>query len=66
MSLGYAEKNDVLMAEMGLGRFCQHIERFDLDLLIEQFTQLVAQRQTTRTASGTPTWPIRNASTGRT
>ena len=44
VSLGYAEKNDVLMAEMGVGRFCQHIERLDLDLLIEQFT-LVAQRQ---------------------
>ncbi len=45
VSLGYAEKNDVLMAEMGVGRFCQHVERFDLDLLIEQFTQLVAERQ---------------------
>jgi polysaccharide pyruvyl transferase WcaK-like protein len=45
VSLGYAKKNDVLMSEMGVGRFCQHIERLDLDLLIEQFTQLVAQRQ---------------------
>jgi polysaccharide pyruvyl transferase WcaK-like protein len=45
VSLGYAEKNDVLMAEMGLGGFCQHVERLDLDLLIEQFTQLVAGRQ---------------------
>jgi polysaccharide pyruvyl transferase WcaK-like protein len=45
VSLGYAEKNDVLMAEMGVGRFCQHVERLDLDLLIEQFTQLVAERQ---------------------
>jgi polysaccharide pyruvyl transferase WcaK-like protein len=45
VSLGYAEKNDVLMTEMGVGRFCQHVERFDLDLLIEQFTQLVAERQ---------------------
>jgi polysaccharide pyruvyl transferase WcaK-like protein len=44
VSLGYAEKNDVLMAEMGLGGFCQHVERLDLDLLIEQFTQLVADR----------------------
>jgi polysaccharide pyruvyl transferase WcaK-like protein len=44
VSLGYAEKNDVLMTEMGLGSFCQHVERLDLDLLIEQFTQLVAQR----------------------
>jgi polysaccharide pyruvyl transferase WcaK-like protein len=45
VSLGYAEKNDVLMTEMGVGRFCQHVERFDLDLLIEQFTQLVVERQ---------------------
>jgi polysaccharide pyruvyl transferase WcaK-like protein len=45
VSLGYAEKNDVLMTEMGLGSFCQHIEHLDLDLLIEQFTQLVAQRR---------------------
>jgi polysaccharide pyruvyl transferase WcaK-like protein len=44
VSLGYAEKNDVLMAEMGLARFCQHIERLKLDLLIEQFTALVADR----------------------
>ena len=45
VSVGYAEKNDVLMAEMGLGGFCQHVERLDLDRLIEQFTQLVADRQ---------------------
>ena len=45
VSLGYAEKNDVLMTEMGVGRFCQHIERLDLDLLIEQFTHC---RATTR------------------
>jgi hypothetical protein len=32
------------MAEMGLGSFCQHVERLNLDLLIEQFTQLAAQR----------------------
>jgi len=45
VSLGYADKNNVLMAEMGVGRFCQHIERLDLDLLIEQFTELVADRK---------------------
>lgn len=44
VSIGYAKKNDVLMAEMGVGPFCQHIERLDLDLLIEQFTQLIANR----------------------
>lgn len=44
VSIGYAKKNDVLMADMGLGEFCQHVERFDVDLLIEQFTKLVLDR----------------------
>ena len=42
VSIGYAKKNDVLLADMGLGDFCQHVERFDVDLLIEQFTRLVS------------------------
>lgn len=45
VSIGYAKKNDVLMAEMGLADFCQPIEHLDLDLLIEQFAQLVADRR---------------------
>jgi polysaccharide pyruvyl transferase WcaK-like protein len=45
ISIGYARKNDALMADMGLGRFCQHIESLDLDRLFEQFTQLIADRQ---------------------
>jgi len=44
VSIGYAEKNDVLMKGVGLGSFCQHIERLSLDRLIEQFTQLNAER----------------------
>lgn len=44
VSIGYADKNDVLMAEMGLGQFCQHIERLSLDRLMEQFEQLLAER----------------------
>jgi len=44
ISLGYARKNDVLMAEMGVGEFCQQIERLDIDLLIEQFVKLLAGR----------------------
>jgi polysaccharide pyruvyl transferase WcaK-like protein len=44
VSIGYADKNDVLMAEMGLGRFCQHIERLNLAWLIEQFSQLISDR----------------------
>jgi polysaccharide pyruvyl transferase WcaK-like protein len=45
VSIGYADKNDALMAEMGMGRFCQHIEHLDLDLLTKQFAQLMADRQ---------------------
>lgn len=45
VSLGYAQKNDLLMAEMGLGGFCQHIEDLDLRLLFEQFEQLRANRK---------------------
>ena len=44
ISIGYAKKNDVLMADMGLGDFCQHIERFNVDLLIDQFDRLMANR----------------------
>jgi polysaccharide pyruvyl transferase WcaK-like protein len=44
VSIGYGKKNNALMAEMGMGNFCQHIEHLDLDLLIEQFTQLIADR----------------------
>ncbi|MFZ1106331.1 MAG: polysaccharide pyruvyl transferase family protein [Hyphomicrobiaceae bacterium] len=44
ISIGYAKKNDVLMADMGLGELSQHVERFDVDLLIEQFTRLVSSR----------------------
>src|SRR5690606_5911317 len=44
ISIGYADKNDALMAEMGLGELCQHIEDFDVDRLIAQFGQLVSDR----------------------
>jgi len=42
ISIGYANKNDALMVEVGLGRFCQSIESLDIDLLIRQFTELTA------------------------
>jgi polysaccharide pyruvyl transferase WcaK-like protein len=44
ISLGYAAKNDALMAEMGLAEFCQHIESFDVETLKRQFTTLQARR----------------------
>ncbi len=40
VSLGYAQKNDVLMTEMGLGGYCQHIESFDVDQIICHFVEL--------------------------
>jgi polysaccharide pyruvyl transferase WcaK-like protein len=45
LSIGYADKNDVLLAAMGLGDFCQHIDQLDLDLLIHQFRKLTEGRK---------------------
>jgi polysaccharide pyruvyl transferase WcaK-like protein len=45
ISIGYGQKHDPLMAEVGLARFCQQIETLDLDRLIEQFAQLTAERR---------------------
>jgi polysaccharide pyruvyl transferase WcaK-like protein len=42
LSIGYARKNDVLLADMGLGPFCQHVETFDVGRLQAQFTALAA------------------------
>jgi polysaccharide pyruvyl transferase WcaK-like protein len=43
MSVGFHEKNDALMADMGLADYCQHIERIDVDRLTRQFDALRAQ-----------------------
>ncbi len=45
LSIGYAEKNDVLLEEMGLGEFCQNIDQLDVELLIEQFRRLAIGRK---------------------
>jgi polysaccharide pyruvyl transferase WcaK-like protein len=45
ISLGYADKNDALLMEVGLGDFCQHVEQINVDLLIRQFTRLLAGRK---------------------
>jgi polysaccharide pyruvyl transferase WcaK-like protein len=44
LSIGYATKNDVLMAGMGLGEFCQPASSVRLSRLVEQFEQLEARR----------------------
>lgn len=40
ISLGYSKKNDAVMADMGLGSYCQHVEHFSVDTLIAQFDEL--------------------------
>ena len=40
ISIGYATKHDLLMADMGLSEFCQFANTLDVDRLIEQFTEL--------------------------
>lgn len=44
ISIGYARKSDVLMADMGLGDFCQYVENFDVNRLKVQFERLVSER----------------------
>jgi polysaccharide pyruvyl transferase WcaK-like protein len=39
LSIGYAEKCEVLMADMGLSGFCQSAKSFDVDLLKNQFEE---------------------------
>ncbi|HEX4223417.1 MAG TPA: polysaccharide pyruvyl transferase family protein, partial [Pseudonocardiaceae bacterium] len=40
LAIGYAKKNDVLMAEMGLDGFCQEARAIDVDRLVAQFEEL--------------------------
>jgi polysaccharide pyruvyl transferase WcaK-like protein len=44
ISIGYAEKNDVLLAEMGLAGYCQDIERLDVARLETQTLRLISER----------------------
>ena len=44
VSIGYAAKNDVLMADMGLAEFCQNIRSLDVDRLMAQYTALESRR----------------------
>jgi len=45
ISLGYSAKNDVLMAEMGLDEYCQHVDTFDVEVLIAQFEKSIIETQ---------------------
>ncbi|WP_300015960.1 polysaccharide pyruvyl transferase family protein [Pseudonocardia sp.] len=44
ISIGYAVKNDIVMAEMGLEEYCQRAGSVDVDRLISQFTELESRR----------------------
>ena len=44
ISLGYAEKNEALLRQIGLYGFSQHIEHFDPELLKDQFLRASAER----------------------
>ncbi len=45
ISIGYAPKNEVLLAEMGLADFCQHIDQLDVELLKSQTSRLISGRE---------------------
>lgn len=40
ISLGYSAKNQAAMREVGLQRYCQHVERLDIDRLTRDFRAL--------------------------
>jgi len=42
ISLNYGPKHGQLMAEAGIGEFCQDADRFDYDLLVRHFETIVA------------------------
>jgi polysaccharide pyruvyl transferase WcaK-like protein len=44
ISIGYAEKNDALLKQVGLGAFCQSIELLDTSRLIADFQSLINAR----------------------
>lgn len=44
VSIGYAKKNERLLEEMGLGSFSQHVEQLDVNMLVQQFSELVLRR----------------------
>jgi len=56
LSLSYARKHDLLMGDMGLSEFCLPAKTFDVDRLIERFTELRS-----RSAELAPAMADRNA-----
>lgn len=48
VSLGYADKNEHLMTEFGLGDFSQPVEAFDVDLLLRQIEEVRTRQRSVR------------------
>ncbi|MEK1886683.1 MAG: polysaccharide pyruvyl transferase family protein [Phyllobacterium sp.] len=44
ISIGYAEKNNALLGATGLSEYCHHVETFDVDVLKQQVTRMLADR----------------------
>ena len=60
LSISYARKHDLLMADMGLSEFCQFANTLDVDRLIAQFIEL-----TRRSSQLTESMVKRNAENAR-
>jgi polysaccharide pyruvyl transferase WcaK-like protein len=45
ISIGYEPKNDAVMADLGLGEFCQSVDDLDLELLQRHFTELLDNQE---------------------
>ena len=50
ISLGYAQKNVELLADVDMSEFCQSAKSLDIDLLIKQFTELESRSSDFRQA----------------
>jgi polysaccharide pyruvyl transferase WcaK-like protein len=44
ISIGYAAKNDALLAKAGLSEFCQRIDTLEVELLMRQLDLMVAEK----------------------
>ena len=65
LSIGYAVKNDELMADMGLAACCQAVEELEVERLKEQFRQLRASREAIAAAIAERTRAYRAALEGQ-
>lgn len=61
VSIGYAAKHDVLMAEAGLADACQRVDSLDVDRLVEQFHEVRAHRGTQAAVAAERDTPLTRA-----